>query len=115
MTEYKSTKEQILYKHNGFPKTFITPCTRKKLRDGFTAVVDVLTVYVKNVSLICRYISLLFNFNNFYYYTFGSLIEDFSQCHKIQNNFLLRLRGFNSRKNFLQCHTNLINFALRLI
>ena len=31
-----------------------------------TAVVDVLTVYLRNVSLIGRYISLLFNFNNFY-------------------------------------------------
>ena len=115
MTEYKSTKEQILYKHNGFPKTFITPCTRKKLRDGFTAVVDVLTVYVKNVSLICRYISLLFNFNNFYFYTFGSKIEDFLQSHKIENNFLLMFRGFNSVKDFFQYRRNLTNYALRLI
>ena len=113
MTEYKSTKEQILYKHNGFPKTFIAPCTRKKLRDGFTAVVDVLTVYVKNVSLICRYISVLFNFNNFYFCTFGSLIEDFLQSHKIENNFLLRFRGFNTAKDFFQYQRNLTNFAVR--
>ena len=113
MTEYKSTKEQILYKHNGFPKTFITPCIRKRLRDGFTGVVDVLTVYVKNVSLICRYISLLFNFNNFYFYTFGSLIEDFLQCHKIKNNFLLRFRGFNTAKDIFQYWRNLTNFAVR--
>ena len=59
------------------------------------------------------YISV--NFNNFYCYTFGSLIEDFLQCHKIQNNFLLMLRGFSSGKDFFQCHRNLTNFTLRLI
>ena len=100
---------------NGFTKTFITPCTPKRWCYGFTAVVDVLTVYAKNVSLICRYVSLLLNFNNFYYDSFGSLIEDFLQCQKIQNNFLLMLRGFNPGKDFFQCHGNLTNFALRLI
>ena len=84
---------------NGFTKTFITPCTPKRWCYGFTAVVDVLNVYVKNVSLICRYISALFNFDNFYYYTFGSLIEGFLQCNKIQNNFVLMLRGFTSGKD----------------
>ena len=97
---------------NGFTKTFITPCTPKRWCYGFTAVVDVLTVYIKNVLLIYRYISLLFNFNNFYYDTFDSLMEDFLQCNK---KYLLMLRGFNSGKGFLQCHRNLTNFALRLI
>ena len=67
---------------NGFTKTFITPCTPKRWCYGFTADVDVLTVYIKNVLLIYRYISLLFNFNNFYYDTFDSLMEDFLQCKK---------------------------------
>ena len=67
MTENKSRSEQIFYKDNGFTKTFITPCTPKSWYYGFTAVVYVLTVYAKNVSLICRYVSLLLNFNNFYY------------------------------------------------
>ena len=100
---------------NGFTKTFITPCTPKRWCYGFTAVVDVLNVYVKNVSLICWYIFLLLNFNNFYYYTFASLIENFLQCHKIWNNFLLNLRGFNSGKDFFQCQKNITNLALRLI
>ena len=97
---------------NGFTKTFITPCTAKSWCYGFTADVDVLTVYIKNVSLIYRYISLLFNFNNFYYDTFDSLMEDFLQCN---NKYLLMLRGFNSGKDFLQCRRKLTNFALRLI
>ena len=80
-----------------------------------TAVVDVLTVYLRNVSLIGRYISLLFNFNNFYYYNFGSLIEDFLQCYKIENNFLLRFWWFNTTKDFYQYGRNLTNYALRLI
>ena len=80
-----------------------------------TAVVDVLTVYLRNVSLIGRYISLLFNFNNFYYYNFGSLIEDFLQCYKIENNFLLRFWWFNTTKDFYQYRRNLTNYALRLI
>ena len=115
MKEDKWTQEQILYEDNGFPKTFSTPCIPKRWCYGFTAVVDVVTVYVKNVSLICRYISLWLNFNSFYYYTFGSLIEDFLQCHKIENNFLLRLSGFNSAKYFFQYRRNLTNFAVRLI
>ena len=82
------------------------------LQQLFTYMVSICEKCVFNMSM---YIFLLFNFNNFCYYTFGSLIEDYLQCHKIQNNFLLRLRWFNSRKDFLQCHTNLTNFALRLI
>ena len=76
--------------------------------------VDVLTIYLKNVSLICRYTSLLFNINNFYYYAFGSLIEDFLQCHKIQNNFLLILRGFNSGKDFFPVSQKLNLFCFKV-
>ena len=82
---------------------------------GFIAVADVLTVYLKNVSLICRYISPLFNFINLYYQTCDSLIEDFLQCHKIQNNFFLWLRGFNFAKDFSQYRRKLTNISLRLI
>ena len=66
---------------------------------GYVIVVYVLTVYLKNV-FMCRYLSLLFIFNNLEHYNLFSLSKDFLQCHKSPANFLLIFIWFNSRKFF---------------
>ena len=50
------TKKMDLYADNKLAKTFIAICTPKRLCYVYVILVYVLTVYVKNVSLICVYI-----------------------------------------------------------
>ena len=53
--------------------------------------VYVLTVYKENASVICRYISLLFDFNNLSHYNLFCLSKCFVQCCQNSTNFILRL------------------------
>ena len=59
-----STKETDLYADNNLTKIFIAICTPKRSCYVYVILVYVLTVYVKNVSIICLYTYLLFKFNN---------------------------------------------------
>ena len=58
------TSERDLYTDNHFTKTLIVTYTPKKKCYGYIIVVSVLTVYMKNVSIICQCIFLLFNFDH---------------------------------------------------
>ena len=59
-----SPKEIDLYADDNLTKTLIAICTPKKWCYVYVILVYILTVYVKNVSIICLYTFLLFNFNN---------------------------------------------------
>ena len=63
--EYKSKQQLILKSDKRFDKTLIVPFTAKMWCYDYIIVVYVLKVYVKNLSIICRQMFLLFNFNNF--------------------------------------------------
>ena len=76
---------------NSFAKAFITPCKSKRWCYGYIILALILTIYVKNVPVICRYISLLLNFNDFYSYNLFSSSKDFLQCHQSPTKFNLTL------------------------
>ena len=63
-SDFKSKSELILKPDKRFDKTFISACTPKRWCCGYITVVNVLKVCVKNLSITCPEISLLFNFNN---------------------------------------------------
>ena len=50
-----------------------------------------ITLYVKNVSIIYQYISILINFSQLYFNKLFNRNKDFLQCHKNLTNFLFRL------------------------
>ena len=49
------------------------------------------TLYVKNISIIWQYLSVLFNFCNVYHYNLFSPSIDFLQCHKFVTNLVSKL------------------------
>ena len=59
-----STKETDLYADNNLTKTFIAIYTPKRWCYFYVILEYQLTVYVKNVSIVCQCILLLLNFNN---------------------------------------------------
>ena len=85
------TTKKLCSAGNSFAKTFITPCKSKKWCYGYIIVAQVLTICVKNVSTICRYISLLINFNDFYSYNLFSSSKDFLKCYQSPIKFDLTL------------------------
>ena len=53
-----SRKETDLYADNNLTKTFIAICTPKRWCYDYVILVCVLTVSVKNISIICLYIDI---------------------------------------------------------
>ena len=102
-----SVKQRDLYADNNLSKTFIAICTPKRWCYVYVILVYVRRVYVKNVSTIRLYTSLLFSINNLLHYNLFSFSKDFWHYHKSHATFLLRFRWFNSNKNFMHCHKTL--------
>ena len=107
---YFDKEKTDLYADDNLTKIFIAICTPKRWCYVYVILVDVLTVYVKNVSTRRLYTSLLFSFNNLLHYNLFSFSQDFWQYHKSHTTFLLRLRWFNSHKNFMHCHKTVKQF-----
>ena len=109
------TKKKDLYADHNLTKTFIAICTPKRWCYVYVIIVYVLTENAKNVCTIHLYISLLFSFNNLLRYNLFSFSKDSWQYHKSHATFLLRLRWFNSHKNFMHCHKTLKQFPFIIV
>ena len=64
-----SRQEQILKSDNSFAKIFIAPYTPKRCCYGYITVVYALRVYVRNVSIIGRYLFSVFKIYITVYYS----------------------------------------------